>query len=199
MIDGPYRTLHLPRHWKKVAEYAETPSYSSEEIESALKAALRKDVPQSDLKQIRRLAANSCQEKLFPCGPLGQIKSEQKELGCSPLGRSLQKWVIIYAGPGKQPSVAAKLTLFSALEEHAQAMIYAIEEHYLAELERGKPPGEPISKRLQEAYQGIEFQDLASSLLYSSTEKPIVKPPTRRADLDYGPRLPVRIASPPVR
>ena len=43
MSDGPYRSLKMPRGWKKLAERADKKAYAPEEVRDALPDALEQD------------------------------------------------------------------------------------------------------------------------------------------------------------
>ena len=56
MSDGPFKSLPLSRHWKRVAKYIENDAYSFEERRDALFYAFEKTIPSAFLNDLSKLS-----------------------------------------------------------------------------------------------------------------------------------------------
>ena len=89
MSDGPWKSLPLPPHWKRVAEQAENGSFSPDEVSRAMDAALSKDARELPLERVRRALSSGV---LFGLGPDEKFESIRQDYPGSKLLQALLIW-----------------------------------------------------------------------------------------------------------
>ena len=63
MSDGPHRSLPMRRHWKDFAERSAKAAFSSGEVSEALPHAIKKDILEAPIKEVREIMGGGT---LFP-------------------------------------------------------------------------------------------------------------------------------------
>ena len=186
MIDGPHRTLPLPKHWKKVAQRAENQNYSPEEIASALQDALRIDCQQIGLEKI---VEQLRYPTLFRQNTLANIEFALKSSRDSSISCSLWAYMAYNISQDMPLMMAFRNALHLSIDKRIDERFQAIEEHYLAS---GQPECKQIRQTLSEAEKQLKIPELVSTLIDPDPRATVgePKPPKRRTGLDEGPALP---------
>jgi hypothetical protein len=183
MSDGPHRSLPLRRHWQDFAERCAKAAFSSTEVCEALPHALKKDILETPIKEVREIMGG---DTLFP------VRIEQLEaLRQSHRGAAATHLIdcaIEAAADGLQGQSGTEAAVQNALEGITRDALRGTEEHY--EREASSQSAGFVRTRMDAARQQHDCGALARELL--STEKPPSRRSVslpRRSGVDEGPPL----------
>lgn len=185
MSDGPHRSLPMRRHWKDLAERAETPAFSTGDMDEALRVALKKEFSEAPLSAIREILGGGDQGSLFQVDCAGQLDEARQACWGSVAGNILIDCAIEANANGVTGDAAFQGALQNALEAHAWSGCHQIEEHH----HRKEPHSAPnASKRLRGARDRCSFGALASELM--PNKQPVNDTRLRKhTGVDEGPPL----------
>lgn len=189
MSDGPFRSLPLRPCWKKVAEFAENPAFSTEEVCSALPPALVQDWKED---QVAEIAARVCsifddqQGSLFRQDRVTALEDLLASAAGSGLGQVLIDCAIRRAVGGASGDEGAALAVEDALRVWASRHTRPIEEHYCREWDA--PRAREVRARIEEGFSGTAFEALARQLLGKEGGQ-LARAPLKQSGLDDGVQL----------
>ena len=166
MSDGPHRSLIMHKVWKKVAEYADRPAYSQEEVSEAMSRALIHDwkveVPENLLVSMSSVLTERT-NSLFVEERAHQLEQLGRAVAGSTFGRVILDIAIshVYAG-GSGMNVVVEAVI-GALSDRAARSARQIEEHYRRNSNIRRTVD--IRARIEEATATVPFEQLAQRLL----------------------------------
>lgn len=125
MSDGPYRSLPMMRHWKKVAKFAENYAFTDSECAEILRYALKKDFRNVILKNIQNVLYKGLPFKELMIEDLESIRKscDLTVAECDLIDNTIQS---IYADNLNFDGI-----LNESCEIYMRAEAKSIEEHYL--------------------------------------------------------------------
>jgi hypothetical protein len=162
MSDGPHKSLPMRRHWKKLAERAETPAYSLGDVTEALSFALKKDFQKSLVLQIQEILSGGDQILLFNDHCKDQLEAVRRDCRGSAADNLLIDCAIEAVTEGLTGHPASRSALENALDAYALGASRQIEEHYLRKEPRSTAN---IRDRLKAARAQCSNTVLASEML----------------------------------
>lgn len=165
MSDGPHRSLPLRRHWKKLAEWAATPSFSPDEVAASIPDALLKDFKEVyvPLLRIREIFVGD-DRPLFHEYCADELEAVRHSCRGVTVGNILVDCAIQANADGLAGDIALKTALINALLAHARGNCHSIEEHYQREAPRNAVN---VRARLRAARDQVSYGELASGLITS--------------------------------
>ena len=184
MSDGPHRSLPLRRHWQAFAERSAKAAFSPAEVCEALPHALKKDILEAPLREVRDIMKS---DTLFP-----DMRIERLErLRLSHRGAAASHLIdaaIAAAADDLTGQAGTEAAVKAALEGIARDALRGIEEHY--QREANFRSARFVRDRMDAARQQHDCAALARELLSAE------KPPSRRSvglprhsGVDEGPPL----------
>ena len=126
MSDGPHRSLPMRRHWKDFAERSAKAAFSSGEVSEALPHAIKKDILEAPIKEVREIMGGGT---LFPEMRIEGLDAlRQTHRGAA--ATHLIDCAIEAAANGLNGESGAEVALKNALEGTIRDAFRGIEEHY---------------------------------------------------------------------
>jgi len=185
MSDGPWKSLPLRPHWKRVARQAENGAFSLEDLSRALATAVRKEAEKLPLGAVRRAVLSSDQGVLFEADLLREFEGLRREHPGSKIVQTFFACLRDHAadGPVRREMVESAVadTLYECIGDHSRAIV----EHYY----RKRPSSTvPVDRRLSDACRLSDFQALASQIA-APCDASSSSPPEKQSGLDDGPPL----------
>ena len=185
MSDGPHRSLPMRPHWKDLAQRAAKSAFAPKEVCEALPYALKRDILEAPIKQIRDIMVGG---SLFPELRIEQLEALRETCrGSAPANLAID-CAIEAARNALTGEAGTEAALRSALEDTTQSALRGMEEHY--EREASSRSAGYLRTRLDAARQQLDCGALAREILSSA------KPPSRRSatlprhtGVDEGPPL----------
>lgn len=185
MSDGPWKSLPLRPHWKRVAKHAENGAFSPEELCGTMGAALSKDAEELPLDEVRALVPGN-QGVLFRPDLEGEFEALQRDHPGSKLVQTFLTCLRDREASGLSGREMLESALADTLDEHARDHSRAIQEHYHR---KTRSRTVPVQRRLASALRLCDFRDLASRIVSPSGFPASSSSPAKRSGLDEGPLL----------
>jgi hypothetical protein len=184
MSDGPHKSLPLRRHWQDLAQRMATPSFPSDQVWEVLPYALKREVLEAPIKEVRDIMSWS----LFPELRAEQLEGLRPSCRGSAAANRLIDCAVEVTMSGLTGDAGTHSALRNALEDTACISLRGIEEHY--QRNAGSRSAGYVRGRIDEARRRLDCDALASDLLSPSAPKSsrsITLP--RRSGVDEGPPL----------
>lgn len=185
MSDGPHRTLPMRAAWKSLAERADNPNYSAEQVAEAVCAALagdwRAEVSASLVQAVGSVFDDGEQSGLFT----GDVEELARiRAGCdSPLAAAFVDAAADALADGLRGREAIREALEAALQDRALREFRSVEEHYLRKSPQARAAN--VRGRLESALGLAAVSDLARTITQgASTSRRFM--PAKRDGLDEG-------------
>ena len=185
MSDGPWKSLPMRPHWRRVAKQAENGAFSTEELSGALDAALLKEAEELPLEAICRAVMPSDQGVLFRPDQDGEFEALRRDHSGSKVVQTLLTCLRDQETNGSSGREMVESAVADTLDECARDNSRAIQEHYYR---NSRSPKVPVDRRIASAHRLCDFQDLASRIVAPSGS-PSSSSPAKRSGLDDGPPL----------
>jgi hypothetical protein len=185
MSDGPHKSLPMQPHWKKLAERAANPSYTSYEVDEALLPPLMREFREAPLSEIRAILGGGNQMPLFNGNCAAQLDALRHACRGSPAGSMLIDCAIEANANGMAGDAALHYALRNALGARAWAGCRQIEEHQYRVEPRN---GAKVRGCLNEARMRCPYDTLASELMFDPKSNKIPRI-LKRTGIDEGPPL----------
>lgn len=186
MSDGPWKSLPMRQHWKRVARQAENGAFSPEELSEALDVALSKEAEELPLEAVCHVVVPNDQGVLF--GP--DLDGEFEAIGRDhPGSKVVQTFLTCLREQEARGSSGREMVVSAAadtLAECARDNSRSIQEHYYR---KSRAPTVAVHRRLASAHHLCDFRGLASRLAAPSGSSVSSPRPARRSGLDDGPPL----------
>ena len=190
MSDGPYRSLPLQQHWRKLAERAERPAYSQEQVAEALGLALARELSNTPLSAALEVLAEHTQNSLFGDDPsiVGpQLEAARAYCRGSASGNAFIEGAIVASRRGLPRAEIVRVALVTVLEDAFRSNMRGIEEHYLRKAQRQMV--DTVCSRIHAARRQCEFADLADQYLLGGHRPANQQRLAQRVGIDEGPDL----------
>lgn len=191
MSDGPHRSLPMRKEWQRLAERADKPAWTQEEVTEAMPSALdsdwREDGCDEVVASLRAILGVGTQGALFVDDAMGELDRARRQLtNGAPLRRLIIDHVQLALANGDRPADALKNGVESALRERAARARYQVEEHFHRKTHEERALG--VGKRIEDAMSRCAFDALARHYIgeVSSHQTRLEK----NKDLDDGVALP---------
>lgn len=160
MSDGPYKSLPMAPWWKKVAQAAENPAHSPEELRDLLVEAAARDMRRSLPCQLVREVFNALESSASDL--FGDPKSSLAGLEDSAVGPMARLFMDAVARQcvrdGLDPEAAVKNAIMETAADGALCGVRQVEEHYRRE---AKPDSsDAVRNRLLGARCTADFSGL---------------------------------------
>ncbi|KTE01914.1 hypothetical protein [Sphingopyxis sp. H115] len=164
MSDGPYRSLNLPSHWKKVAKYAENDAFSEQQICEAVVPALARDWRQGELAQIAAAIADiadQTQPGLFE--QLDRLEALAQATAGNGFRQILVHCAMQHVDAGASGDAVVEGAAADALAIWASRHTRPIEEHYQREWDATRAGN--VRARIEGGFAATRYDGLARQLL----------------------------------
>ena len=188
MSDGPYRSLKMPRGWKKLAERADNKAYAPEEVRDALPEALehdwRAEVPDSVCRRVRDILGDN-QSSLFGDQRAERLEALRRETAGYALGNALLDYAIEAAARGRCGDEALTEAAGKALTDRAARGARQVEEHYCRESTLHRAAH--VRERIETGVTQSDIDGITGRLV--GTDKSESARPAKQTGLDDGVRL----------
>lgn len=189
MTDGPHKSLPMPRHWKRVAKFADSDVYGDEEVEKALLVAVARDfrdLPKKWLSNVGEIL-NDPEDTIFPESKTAKIDELRAIEGPSALAALLSDAIVsrlLDNAPkqGSQEQVVAQ-TFGIWISRH----IRQTEEHYLRESSQGR--AHHVQKRMADAGRSLLGRGALTRLWGRESGMKMAVNYHKMTGVDEGPRL----------
>jgi hypothetical protein len=189
MSDGPHRSLNMHRSWKRLAECADNPAYSLDEVAGAFLPALdqscREEVPDGVWRSLERIFADQ-QQTLFAEQKVEQIAALRPQVVGLALGCALVDSAVQTASKGALSPDALVTSTTQALALRATRGNKQVEEHFYRKSNERRT--EQIRERLESGLKNAALDTLARQHLNMSTG-PKSSRSSKQAGLDDGVQL----------
>ena len=185
MSDGPHRSLPMRRHWKDFAERSAKAAFSPDEVCEALPYALKREILEAPIKDIRDIMNGG---SLFSEFRVEQLEALRQSCRGSASATRVIDCAVEAALGGLTGDAGAHSALRNALEDTARDSLRGIEEHY--QREASSRSAGYVRTRMDAARQQLDCGALASELLSSETPQSRRSVTlTRHTGVDEGPPL----------
>ena len=186
MSDGPWKSLPMRPHWKKVAKQAEREAFSREELSGTLQAALWKEAAELPLRAVWCLVAPNPQGVLFRPDMDAEIEALRCDHPGSKVVQTFLTCVLDEEANGSSGREMLESAVGDTLAECARDAARTIREHY----HRDNGSSEvPVPRRLESALRLCDLRALASQTLAASDSSASSPSPAKRSGVDEGPLL----------
>jgi hypothetical protein len=182
MSDGPHKSLPMRRHWRRLAERAAIPAYSSDEVNEAICAALKKEFREAPLSRVADILRGDEQGSLFAEARTEDLDSVRHVCPGSVAGTTFIDCAIEAALRGLPGDEALHFALTSALAALARSGCRQMEEHF----QRKGFHAAELRERLRAARNDCRYGVLASEIIGDRRAQREV---TKRSGVDEGPSL----------
>lgn len=187
MSDGPYRSLKLPSHWKKVAQYAENDAFTEDQISQAVGPALATDWRSGDLEVGARVIGeivDDQQASLF--GQIDQLEALAQASAGNSLRQILVHCAMQRVDAGEVGSATVEGATADALAIWASRHTRPIEEHYCRKWDVSRAGN--VRTRIEGGFAATNYDSIARQLL--GTEAPAgLRAPSKYDGLEEGPPI----------
>lgn len=189
MSDGPHRSLNMNRSWQRLAECADNPAFTLEEVASAFLPALeqscREEVPDGVWRGLGKIFRNQ-QQILFVEQRAEQISALRMQASGLPLGCALIDAAVQAASKGAHGENALIEVATRALAQRGARGNKQVEEHYYRKSDEQRT--ERVRERLESALMKANLDTLARQHL--NIGDPVkVSQSTKKSGLDDGVEL----------
>jgi hypothetical protein len=175
----------MRRHWKDFAERSAKAAFSPDEVSEALPHALKKEILEAPIKEIRDIMGGG---SLFPEMLVERLEALRQAHRGSAAATHVIDCAVAASASGMIGEAGTQAALQNALQDTTRDALRGIEEHYQGEAS-SRSAGY-VRTRLDAARQQLDCGALARELLASE------KPPSRRSvslprqsGVDEGPPL----------
>jgi hypothetical protein len=183
MSDGPHKSLPLRPHWRTFAQRAAKAAYALDEVQETLAYAIKRDVLQAPIKNIREIMDS---DTLFSSIRIEKLEAlRSRHPGSAPAQLAID-CAVAAACNGLTGQAGTHAAITMAIEDTTRSAMRSIEEHY--QREAHPRSSRYVRERQLAARQQFDCGALANELLSHS------KPPQRRTvklavrdGLDQGP------------
>lgn len=183
MIDGPHRSLSMPRHWKSFAMRADKKAFSMSESAEYLYAAIikdwKKEISISVLQKITQML-DSNQFVIFEGQEIEQLKLYRKESSGYVMRITLLDYLIDSLSTSPIKHNRLHEAFCSAISDHMMRRIRQIQEHYVRE--SGQNRAYRVIERMQSSVSELGIEEIANDIL----DLKLNRTPKKRNDLDDG-------------
>ena len=187
MTDGPHKSLSMRRAWKHVAERADRPAFTPDEVCEKLVVALQQDwkaeVPPDLLRELRGIVCDR-QGILFDDGQRDVLEALRPLAAGHTFGSVFLDFAVmaVASGYGGEEALvrAARDTIADVLARSERQ----IEEHYLRRCEWDRVSS--LLTQLRIAKEKIDYRSLAAALLGHGDADMPAQAPARPICLDDG-------------
>lgn len=187
MTDGPHKTLNMRREWKRVAERADRPAFTPDEVCERLVRALQEDwkeeVPQDLLQALWGIVCDP-QGKLFDDGQCERLEALRPLATGHPFGSVLLDFAIMALAAGYEGEGALVRAASDTIADVLQRSERQIEEHYLRRCERDRVAR--LLTQLRLAKERMGWRSVAATLLGHRDADIPAQNPARSLGLDDG-------------
>lgn len=189
MSDGPHRSLNMNRSWQRLAECADNPAFTLEEVASAFLPALdrscREEVPEGVWRGLGRIFRDQ-QQTLFVEQRVEQISALRMQASGLPLGCALIDAAVQAASNGAHGEDALVELTKCALAQRGARGNKQVEEHYYRKSDEQRT--ERVRERLEGALMNANLDSLARQYL-NIGDAVKVSQSTKKSGLDDGVQL----------
>ncbi len=175
----------MRRHWKDLAQGAAKSAFTPEEVCEALPYALKRDILEAPIKDIRDIMGGG---SLFPELRVEKLETLRETCRGSASANLTIDCAIEAATNGLTGEAGTEVALRNALEDTARSALRGMEEHY--EREANPRSAGHLRTRLDAARQKLDCGALAREILSSekpSSRRSVTMP--RHSGVDEGPQL----------
>jgi len=163
MSDGPHRSLPMRKPWRRVAEYADMPAFSDEEVSDAVEKAVihdwKAEVPSGLIGKIGEILGRK-QETLFASEPAQSLEALRSSTGGSGLAQLLLDCAI--QGSSGVGTEAVALAVERTCSVWSKRHPRQIEEHYLRKSSAKRAVH--VRSKIEGAVGRVSFHRLARTL-----------------------------------
>lgn len=171
MSDGPHRSLPMRKPWRTVAELADTPAFTVEEVVPEMLNALsndwREEVNAELQSELKALLARAGQFQLFPAQRREALDRLARTAAGMPLALALVECADRAMAAGHAGDQAFAETVRSALALRVTRGTRQTEEHYLRKT--AAPRAINVRARFEQAASACDFATLARRLTGAET------------------------------
>lgn len=133
MSDGPHKSLPKRRHWINLAERAATPAYSPREVAEAGVVAVKTEMREAPVEEVRRVFLGGPQGSLFREDCYAQLEEARKACRGSAAGTALIDCAQEAHANGLTGEEAFDAAYKNACDAVMRNESHSIEEHYRRE------------------------------------------------------------------
>ena len=183
MSDGPHKSLPMRPGWKRVAEYADNPAFTLEDVSEVIVPAVaydwHKEVSTKLIKCVRDALG---EDLLFARDTVVQLENLKRVSSGYPLGSALIDYTIHAVLSGRSGEEALQGAALDSMIDRTARCARQVEEHYLRE--STSPRSVQVRARIEEGVLGADLKTLANCCLNSDT-RPVHRR-TKQDGLDDG-------------
>lgn len=192
MSDGPHKSLPMRADWRKLAERADRPSFSPEEVAEAVGPALEGDWSEEGCDSLVTALSELLSLGQQGALPLGDahtaLEGARRQLvDGSPLRRLVIDHIQLALTVEQNPGDALRAGVENALRERGARGRFQVEEHFHRRT-KNQERSAGVGKRIEDAISRHDFGALARKCL-GEDSGPRARV-TKNDDLDDGVRLP---------
>lgn len=163
MSDGPYKSLLLPKRWKKVAEYLHKDAFEACDVLEKAQKALHRDAVLCGHKELVQALLKELypdgQAPLFLDDSVRKLVSLREQLPADQFTDSLMRNLISKASNGQIGVDGFVGAVTSALHDSFGSKLYAFQEHY--HIEGTNNQIRKMKEQCNEALSAANFSKLA--------------------------------------
>ncbi len=183
MSDGPWKSLPLGPHWKRVAKRLETDVFTLAERREALESTLEKEAEVLPLKAVLRMVPNG-QGHLFGLSETIEVLRPDHP------GSKIVQTFLTYMSATETDAASGRGLVESAVADALNECLLensrSIEEHYIR---KKQATWGPVEARFSAVREAIDIRGLASRIVADSGSSVRTRHPPKRSGLDEGPQL----------
>lgn len=184
MSDGPYKSLNMPPHWRRLAKRADLRAFAPAEICEALPPALahdwKDDVPKELVQHVGEILRDD--GALFP-ERTQRLEALRRVTAGHAFGCVLLECAVQVASSGATGPEAMVQAAAQALGIRASRGALQVEEHYCRK--STVPRAHKVRLRIDQAIASVAFSDLARQLLRHDPA-PALRAPAKHHGIDEG-------------
>ena len=166
MIDGPHRSLSLPRHWKAFARRAEKEAFSASEITECFHDTMikdgKKEIPLPFLKKVTRIL-DSDQNVMFKDQAIEQLMLLRKESSGCLMRISLLDYLIFSLSTKVIKDNRLHDVVCNVITDHSMRRIRQFKEHYI--LDSGQSCANRVIERTKSCISEANINEIAKNIL----------------------------------
>lgn len=187
MTDGPHNSLNMRREWKRVAERADRPAFTPDEVCERLVRAIREDwkeeVPPGLLQTLRGIVCDR-QGTLFEDGQCERLEVLRPVATGHTFGSVLLDFAIMALVAGYEGEEALGRAASNTIADVLERSERQIEEHYLRRCERDRVVR--LLTQLRLAKKRVDWRSVAATLFGHGDADIPAQIPGRSIGLDDG-------------
>lgn len=187
MTDGPHKSLPMKPVWRKVAERAWNPTFSSEQLGEAIPRALLQECDPAIVRMVALALTTSDQGTLFEESPhelAMRVNAVRSRCPGSMFGNNLIDATVYEIWKASPGSPNLRIAVQVALQETASGAFRGIEEHGLRK--EGLATANTLRQRLDAAKVCIDYGLIQDQLMSPSKNGNAFKSVPKRTGLDEG-------------